>query len=69
MHRIIDIPLESGGSLLMEVAGDDGGQDGMVSAARGGGLVASAEVSFEQALERVRPGAEATSPRGPTRSA
>jgi Trypsin-co-occurring domain 1 len=59
MHRVIDMPLEGGGSLLMEVAGDEDRQDGMVHAARGGGLAASAEVSFEQAVDRVRPAAEA----------
>jgi hypothetical protein len=55
VHRMIDVPLENGSSVLMEVTLDEAEQDGVIPAARADGVVAGAEVSFEQALDRVTP--------------
>jgi hypothetical protein len=58
MIRMIEVPLERGGSMLMEVEVDDSGQQGMVPAARPGEVAAKARQTFEQALEQIKPGAD-----------
>jgi hypothetical protein len=59
MKRMIEVPLESGGSMLMEVELDESEQQGMVPAARPGEMAATAKQTFEDALEQIKPGAEA----------
>ena len=56
---MIEVPLESGGSMLMEVELDEAEQDGMVPAARRGEVAAKAKQTFEEALEQIKPGADA----------
>lgn len=56
---MIEVPLESGGSLLMEVELEEAEQQGMVPAARAGEMATKAKQTFEDALEQVKPGAEA----------
>ena len=58
MKRMIEVPLQAGGSMLMEVDLDPAEQKGMVPAARQGEIAARAKQTFEQALEQVKPGAE-----------
>jgi hypothetical protein len=58
MKRMIDVPLESGGSMLMEVELDDSEQEGMVPAARPGEMATKAKQTFEEALEQIKPGAD-----------
>lgn len=59
MKRMIEVPLESGGSMLMEVELDEAEQDGMVPAARRGEVAVKATQTFEEALEQIKPGADA----------
>jgi NTP-dependent ternary system trypsin peptidase co-occuring protein len=56
---VIEMPLESGGSLLVEVGPDGTGRDGLVPAGRADALATRAHVSFEKALDAVRPAADA----------
>jgi hypothetical protein len=59
MKRMIEVPLESGGSMLMEVEVNESEQQGMVPAARRGEMAVKAKETFEEALEQIKPGAEA----------
>ena len=59
MKRMVEFPLQGGGSMLVEVELDEAEQDGMVPAARPGEVAAKAKQTFEQALEQIKPGAEA----------
>jgi hypothetical protein len=59
MKRIIEVPLESGGSMLMEVEMDEPERRGMVPSARPGEMAAKANETFEEALEQIKPGANA----------
>ena len=59
MKRMIEVPLESGDSMLLEVELDEAEQDGMVPAARRGEVAAKAKQTFEEALEQIKPGADA----------
>lgn len=56
---MIEVPLDSGGSMLMEVELDESEQQGMVPAARPGEMAAKAKQTFEEALEQIKPGADA----------
>ncbi|HHS97503.1 MAG TPA: hypothetical protein ENK08_06330 [Chloroflexi bacterium] len=56
MKRLIEFPLEDGGTILVEVEMPEG--TGMVPAARGE-VVQRAQQTFEAALEKVRPAAQA----------
>ena len=56
MKRLVEFPLEDGGSILVEV--DVPEEPGMVPAARGE-VVQRAQQTFETALDRVRPAAQA----------
>ena len=58
MKRMIEVPLESGGSVLMEVDLDESEQEGMVPAARPGEMAAKAKQTFEEALEQIKPAAD-----------
>src|SRR4051812_48177472 len=58
VKRMIEVPLESGGSILMEVELDPAEQDGMTPAARGK-VAVKAKETFEEALDQIKPGAEA----------
>lgn len=58
MKRMIEVPLEGGGSMLMEVELDESEQRGMVPAARPGELAVKAKQTFEEALEQIKPGAD-----------
>lgn len=58
MKRMIEVPLESGGSMLMEVELDESEQQGMVPAARPGEMAAKAKQTFEEALEQIKPAAD-----------
>ncbi len=55
---MIEVPLRSGGSMLMEVEVDPSEQDGMVPASRRGEIAIKARQTFEEALEQIKPGAE-----------
>ncbi|HIQ00701.1 MAG TPA: hypothetical protein EYH30_00975 [Anaerolineales bacterium] len=57
MRRLVEFPLEDGGTILVEV--DVPEEPGMVPAARGGEVVQRAQQSFEAALEKIRPAAQA----------
>ena len=59
MKRMLEVPLESGGSVLMEVEVDESEQEGMVPAARPGEMATKAKQTFEEALEQIKPGADA----------
>ncbi len=59
MKRMVDVPLEGGGSMLIEVELDEDEQDGMVPAARAGDMAAKATQTLQEALEQIKPGAEA----------
>jgi Trypsin-co-occurring domain 1 len=59
MKRMIEVPLDSGGSMLMEVELDESEQQGMVPAARPGEMAAKAKQTFEETLEQIKPGADA----------
>jgi hypothetical protein len=56
MKHLVELPLEDGGSVVMQVEEPEGG---MVRAARPGEIVAKTTYTFQQAMERVRPAAEA----------
>lgn len=58
MKRMIEVPLESGGSMLIEVEVDESEQDGMFPASRRGEIAIKARQTFEEALEQIKPGAE-----------
>ena len=56
MKRLVEFPLEDGGSILVEVEAEE--PEGMVPAARGAkGVPEKAHQTFEAAMERVRPAA------------
>ena len=57
MRELIEYPLESGGSILVEV--DLADDQRIVRAARSDELAAKASQTFEHALDRVRPVADA----------
>lgn len=59
MKRLVEFPLEEGGTILVEVESEEGA--GMVPAARGGerSVTERARQSFEEAWEKVRPAAAA----------
>ncbi len=57
MRRLIEFPLEDGTSLLVEV--EEMEKPGVVPAAREEGVPERARQTFEAALEKVRPAAEA----------
>jgi hypothetical protein len=59
MKRMIEVPLESGGSMLIEVELDEVEQQGMVPAARPGDMATKAKKTFEEALEQIKPGVDA----------
>ena len=59
MKRMVEVPLDDGGSMLVEVELDEEEQDGMVPAARAGEMATKATQTLQEALEQVRPGAEA----------
>ena len=56
MRQLVQFPLEDGGSILVEVEMPEG--TGMVPAARGE-VAQRAQQTFEAALEKVRPAAQA----------
>lgn len=56
MKRLVEFPLEEGGTILVEVEMPEGA--GMVPAARGE-VAQRAQQTFEQALEKIRPAAQA----------
>jgi len=57
MKQLIEFPLEDGDTILVEV--DVPEEAGMVPAARGEEVIQRARQTFEQALEKVRPAAQA----------
>jgi hypothetical protein len=59
--HLLEVPLEAGGCVHVEVLGEEPEANGLVPAARGRGVATAAltELSFEQALDRVRPAADA----------
>lgn len=56
MPHLIEFPLEGGGSVVVEVTEP---VEGMIPAATPGEVVAKADQTFEAALDRVRPAAQA----------
>ena len=58
MKRLIEFPLADGGSVFIEIDEPEGA-GGTVRAARPGELAEKAQVTFEEALQRIRPAAEA----------
>ncbi len=59
MKRLVEFPLERGGSILVEVDVGESEEGGIVPAARPGEIAAKATQSFEEALEQVKPAANA----------
>ncbi len=57
MKHLVEFSLEDGGSILVEVEGPEMG--GMVPVSRGEGVPEKARQSFEAALDKVRPAAQA----------
>lgn len=57
MKRLIEFPLEDGGTILVEVEAPE--EAGMVKAGLGEGMPEQARQSFEAALEKIRPAAQA----------
>jgi hypothetical protein len=57
VNRLVEFPLEEGGSVVVEVAESEL-PEGPVRAARPGEVAAKAMQSFEAALAKVRPAAE-----------
>lgn len=58
MKKLVEFPLEAGGSIIVEVdARRD--EEGMIEAARPGEIVQKASKTLEDALSRVTPAAEA----------
>lgn len=57
MKRLVEFPLEDGDVILVEVEVPP--EAGMVPAARGGEIVQRAGQSFEAALDKIRPAAQA----------
>ena len=57
MKQWIEFPLEDGGTLVVEVEAPEGA--GMVQATRGAEMVQKARQTFEAALARLRPAAQA----------
>ncbi|MFQ6102584.1 MAG: CU044_2847 family protein [Anaerolineae bacterium] len=55
MKRLVEFPLEDGGSILVEV--EEAERPGMVPAAAAKGVPEKAQQTFEAALEKVRPAA------------
>jgi Trypsin-co-occurring domain 1 len=53
MKRLIEYPLEAGGSILVEV--DEPEEEGVVRAARPGEIAARASQTFEDALDVIKP--------------
>lgn len=58
MKHLIEFPLEDGTTILVEVDEPEP-EGGLVRAARPGEVVARAQQSFEQSLDKVRPAAAA----------
>jgi len=58
MKRLIEFPLEEGGTILVEVS-DSQPEEGIVKAARGDEVVMHASQTFEQALDTLKPAAGA----------
>ncbi len=56
MKRLIEFPLENGECMLVEV--DEPEQGGLVQASRSGEVIARAQQTLEDALERVKPAAQ-----------
>ena len=57
MKRLVEFPLEGGGSVLVEVD-EPGAEAGTVRVARPGEIAEKARASFEEAVGQVRPAAE-----------
>jgi hypothetical protein len=58
MKKLVEFPLESGGSIIVEVDARSG-EEGMIEAARPGELIQKASKTLEDALSKVTPAAEA----------
>ena len=54
MKQLIEFPLEDGGTILVEVDEPEP-EGGVVRAARPGEIVARANTTFEQSLDRIKP--------------
>jgi hypothetical protein len=57
MTYLIEVPLDGADPIVMEI--DEGGNSGIVRSARPGEVVATATQSFDMALERLQPMAQA----------
>lgn len=57
MKRLVEFPLENGGTVLVEVAEPE--QGGLVPASRGRDVVVKAQQTLQQALGKLQPTAEA----------
>jgi predicted RNase H-like HicB family nuclease len=57
MKRLIEFPTDDGGTIVMEVDEPEG--QGMVRVARPGEIAEKAGQTFENALEKIKPAAEA----------
>jgi len=56
MKRLIEFPLQDGGSIVVEVD-EPASEGGVTRAARPGEIAARASQTFEAALERIQPAA------------
>jgi hypothetical protein len=64
MKRLVEFPLQDGGTMLVEVDEPEGYAEavvrgGVVKAARPGEVVEKAKETFEDALDKIKPGAQA----------
>jgi len=64
MKRLVEFPLQEGGTLLVEVDGPEGSTEstmrgGVVKAARPGEIADKAQDTFEDALDKIKPAAQA----------
>jgi hypothetical protein len=57
MKRLIEFPLQDGGSMVVEV--DEPAPEGVVKAARPGEVAARAKETLEDALDKIKPAAQA----------
>ena len=55
MRRLVEFPLEAGGSVVVEISESDETHSGLVRAARPGEIVVKANEAFEAALDKIKP--------------
>ena len=56
MKRLIEFPLQAGGSVIVEV--DEPAPEGVVRAGRQGDVVEKAKATFEEVIDKIKPAAD-----------